>query len=381
VRNIIERIFRLQYTERKETMVGTLFNKGATLAVLSFYPINPSTAFIITPSPLYPTTLPPPPSPRTTATPIHPPTTTHLLKLFATNVDNEKDEVVASSSFPKTIPQSQAVLDEASDALQSVGWSSPMADAELTSDDPFVQRIEAQILEESGVGLEELLNPAKVINLERDLYNLRSELASLTGKPSDFDVLGLSTEECNGRTNGGEKADGILQNIEKKERSLYTERRAVFRGWLKNVFLGQAVLSLGLSAVMVTDPGLLFGGFDWFRYNSMDVSIKVLGFWWWWLFIIPSLRSRRPSGFEKKALDIAFLVTPAISITAPIVTKDQALIWGANLVVVAGSYGFAYLTYDEASGERKSGKEQPDWLKFIYSSLDFGSGKERGLKK
>lgn len=33
---------------------------------------------------------------------------------------------------------------------------------ELSSDDPFVQRIEAQIWEESGVGLEELLNPAKV---------------------------------------------------------------------------------------------------------------------------------------------------------------------------------------------------------------------------
>ena len=114
--------------------------------------------------------------------------------------------------------------------------------------------------------------------------------------------------------------------------------------------------------------------------NYRDVSIKVLGFWWWWLFIVPSLRSRRPSGFEKKALDIAFLATPAISITAPIVTKDQAVICGANLAIVVGSYAFAYLTYDETGG-RDSGKDQPEWLKFLYSSLDFGSGKERGLRK
>jgi len=361
-------------------MIGTLSNTCATVALLSLYPIiNPSTAFIITPSPLNPNHHHHQIPTTTTTTPNH----RNLHKLFASSSnasDDEDDVASSSSSSPKTISQSQAVLDEASDALQSVGWSSPMSAGELSSDDPFVQRIEAQILEESGVGLEELLNPAKVINLERDLYNLRSELASLTGKPSDFEVLDLSTEECDGGMNGGEKVDGVRKKIEKKERDLYTERRSVFRGWLKNVFLGQAVLSLGLSYIMVTDPGVLFGGFDWFSsVNSMDVSIKVLGFWWWWLFIIPSLRSRRPSGFQKKALDIAFLASPAISITAPIVTKDQALIWSANLAIVVGSYAFAYLTYDEAGG--REGNEQPDWLKFIYSSLDFGSGKERGLKK
>lgn len=374
-------------------MIGKLSNTSATLALLSFCcPINPSSAFTFTPSPLY-------------SNHHHQDTTAgtgvpqqNLPKLFAgsksaartrpfaitttgaTANDNE-DDVAPSSSSPQTISQSQAVLDEASDALQSVGWSSPMTTGELTSDDPFVRRIEAQIFEESGVGLEELLNPAKVINLERDLYNLRSEYASLTGRPADFEVLDLLTEECDGGIDGGEKADAVLKKIEKKERDLYTERRAVFRGWLKNVFLGQAVLSLGISFIMVTDPGILFGGFDWFSsVNSMDVSIKVLGFWWWWLFIVPSLRSRRPSGFEKKALDIAFLATPAISITAPIVTKDQALIWGANFAIVAGSYAFAYLTYDETNGGREE-SEQPDWLKFIYRSLDFGSGKERGLKK
>ncbi len=58
--------------------------------------------------------------------------------------------------------QKEEILNEASEALTSVGWSAPMAGDELTSDDPFVQKINAQIQEESGVNLDELLNPAKV---------------------------------------------------------------------------------------------------------------------------------------------------------------------------------------------------------------------------
>lgn len=53
----------------------------------------------------------------------------------------------------------------------------------------------------------------------------------------------------------------------------------------------------------------------------------------------------------------------------------------ANFAVVAGSYGFAFLTdSDDDDDEEKSGKNQPAWLKFIYKSLDFGSGKERGAR-
>ena len=58
-----------------------------------------------------------------------------------------------------------------------------------------------------------------------------------------------------------------------------------------------------------------------------DISLQVLGYWFWWLFIVPSLRSRRPKGPEKKALDIAFLGTPLVSILAPVVTKDTGMIW------------------------------------------------------
>jgi len=113
--------------------------------------------------------------------------------------------------------------------------------------------------------------------------------------------------------------------------------------------------------------------------KNRDISIKVLGFWWWWLFIVPSLRSRRPKGFEKKALDIAFLGTPLVSIVAPALTKDTELIWFANLAVCVAAYGFAFLTdSDEEDGSDDS--NQPEWLKFVFKSLDFGSGRERGAR-
>ena len=220
---------------------------------------------------------------------------------------------------------------------------------------------------------------AQVVNLERDLYNLRSELAALTGATVPNDAA-PTTELCDGG-GGGEEADAVRAKIAKKERDLSTERRSVFRGWLKNVFLGQALFSMALSYVMATNPDLLFGNFGWYnRIDNMDTSITVLGFWWWWLFIVPSLRSRRPTGMEKKSLDIAFLGTPLVSLLSPVVTKDTGLIWLANFAVVAGAYGFAYLGGDD-DGEGGDKKKDPEWLKFIYKSLDFGSGRERGARK
>jgi len=271
------------------------------------------------------------------------------------------------------------VREEADAALAAVGWAAPSDDAELTSDDPFVKQINESIMKDVGVGLDELLNPAKVVNLERDLYNLRADLAQLTGK-GEMEVAGLATEEIDGG-GGGEEADDVRSKITKKETDLAFERRSVFRGWLKNVFLVQAVLSFALSWVMVSNPAQLFGGFGWFYSNNMDTSIRVLGFWWWWLFVVPSLRSRRPRGAEKKALDLAFLGTPLISILAPIATKETELIWLANLAVVAGSYAFAFLTDSDDDDGGDDGKSQPEWLKFVYKSLDFGSGRERGARQ
>lgn len=269
------------------------------------------------------------------------------------------------------------VVAEATDALQGVGWA-PREDGDMTSDDPFVQRINAEIIQEMGVPLDELLNPATVVNLERDLFSLRGQLATTTGL-GDIDVGELTTAECDG---GGssEEIDSIRKAIDKKEKKLLTERRSVFRGWLKNIFLGQAVLSFALSWVMATNPGALFGGFDWYYNYQMDLPIQVLGFWWWWLFIVPSLRSRRPSGAEKKALDIAFIGTPAISLLAPVFTKDAAIIWFANFAVTAASYGYAYTVGDDDDADGEDDSKTPAFIKFIYKSLDVGSGRERGAR-
>lgn len=87
----------------------------------------------------------------------------------------------------------------------------------------------------------------------------------MTGKGS-IDAINLTTDECDGG-GGGEEAEKIRAKIDKKEKDLLIERRSVFRGWLKNVFLAQAILSLGLSWIMATDPSFLFGSFDW--YNNV----------------------------------------------------------------------------------------------------------------
>ena len=188
------------------------------------------------------------------------------LQLSSPKTDDE-----TSTSTSTTSNTRKDVLDDANDALASVGWAPPREDGEMTSDDPFVQDIDAGIQRDFGVGLDELLNPAKVVNLERDLYNLRLELAGLTGVTLDEQAAStntLTTERCDGG-GGGEEADAVRARIDKKEKDLLIERRSVFRGWLKNVFLGQAILSFGLSWVMATNPEVLFGQFGWFQSYNM----------------------------------------------------------------------------------------------------------------
>ena len=82
---------------------------------------------------------------------------------FATEAEKEDTtEDTVEKVIPTEISKQDAVFGEASDALKSVGWSAPLSSEEMTSEDPFVQRINAQIQQESGVQLDELLNPAKV---------------------------------------------------------------------------------------------------------------------------------------------------------------------------------------------------------------------------
>ena len=304
---------------------------------------------------------------------------------FAVDAETPSKEVTAVGiGESNDTTKQEEILQEASEKLEAVGWSLPTS-GDLTSEDPFVQAIDAGIQRDVGVPLDELLNPAKVVNLERDLYALRLELAAETGVLDDAvsttagnEIRFQTTQECDGG-GGGPETDQLREKIAKKENDLAIERRSVFRGWLKNVFLVQAVLSFGLSYVMATNPSALFGQFNWFYSYNMDISIQVLGYWWWWLFVVPSLRSRRPKGMEKKALDWAFLATPLISLLAPVATKDTGIIWTANLVVVVACYAVAYLASD-GDDDGGTSSDTPEWLKFVYKSLDFGSGRERGAR-
>lgn len=61
---------------------------------------------------------------------------------------------------------SEDIQQEAREVLEKVGWARPMqGEGEMTSDDPFVQQINAGIQRDFGVDLDDLLNPAKVREL------------------------------------------------------------------------------------------------------------------------------------------------------------------------------------------------------------------------
>ena len=60
---------------------------------------------------------------------------------------------------------SDEVQQEAREVLEKVGWARPLDDGEMTSEDPFVQQIDAGIQKDFGVGLDDLLNPAKVMTV------------------------------------------------------------------------------------------------------------------------------------------------------------------------------------------------------------------------
>ena len=131
----------------------------------------------------------------------------------------------------------------------------------------MIRRINAEVLAESGVELEQLINPSKVVNLEREILTLTASLSA------DGDNVLSSEEQAR-----------IQEKIAKKKATLSVEKRAVMRSWLKNLFVGQSVVAAVASLLMVYD---IVPGYE----GQLPLSVQVLGFWMWWLFIIPSLRS------------------------------------------------------------------------------------------
>ena len=252
----------------------------------------------------------------------------------------------------------------------------------MTSDSPFVLSISDTITSEGG--LDNLLNPAKLVNLERKLVDLRLELMDEVGlerpggEGEDLWVLvrSMTGSDCDVEGFESDVATALRGRLEETQRKIDAERRTVFRGWLKDIFLAQAVLSFLLSYFMAFEPGLLFGSFGW--YNDprlgMEVAVSALGFWWWWLFIIPSLRSRRPQGREKVSLDYAFLLTPLASLVAPAFTTDTGTIWLVDAAVTAGCYAVGY-----GGGLGEVGKGgAAGW---VFKALDVGGGRERGVRQ
>ncbi|CAM9712365.1 unnamed protein product, partial [Ectocarpus fasciculatus] len=234
--------------------------------------------------------------------------------------------------------------------LQQDVLMAQMTDEEMALDQALIQRVTEEVEAESGVELDQLINPAKVINLERDLVKLRAALEDGPG--------------------GDRKA--IEEEIAKKESTLVKEKRMYMQGWLKKVFIGQAVITTILGGLMASDQVPFF--------PHVDISIQVLGFWFVWLFTVPSLRARKPGASEKVALDIAFLATPVVSFAMPFATKDPVPIYWANIATLVACYGYGFTVGKPDDGGSSSSKNQPKWLKFIFKSLDFGSGQERGVR-
>ena len=239
-------------------------------------------------------------------------------------------------------------------ALEGEGAVADGVEGDLTEDEALIQRVMDEVMSVSGVELDQLINPGKVVNLERTVVKLNTEL-----------------ETC---TDDARIAE-IYEEITKKEKTLFMEKRSVMRGWLKNLFVGQSVLAGAISLGMVYNaiPG-----------QDLPLPLRVLGFWSWWLFIIPSLRARKPQYAEKEALNVAFLASPLVSIVMPTFTKDVAIIWWANLLTVAACYAWAFSNEEQAQAQAEGQEEKTVLPKFVtqaLNALDYGSGKERGARK
>ena len=260
----------------------------------------------------------------------------------------------------------------------------PVSAIELLSrgeSDPFVAELTDEVRQiTGGAGLDSLMNPAKVVNLERELIALRAqqeELEALDSRSADDEEL----------------LENIRVLIDEKEATSYREKRMVMKGWLRSVFRGQALLCAAASLLLVYDAVPVFG--------HQELYVRVLGYWSWWLFTIPSLRSIKPlSKEEKTALDVAFFATLVASVATPTFTKDLPTIWWVDFAVVAASYAYGFTlgkgsaleaAVESADADSDFDSRPPTvggafgeslWRagKFVTKALDVGGGQERGVR-
>mmetsp|Transcript_12021 Transcript_12021/g.32379 ORF Transcript_12021/g.32379 Transcript_12021/m.32379 type:complete len:274 (+) Transcript_12021:64-885(+) len=190
--------------------------------------------------------------------------------------------------------------------------------------------VEERVAEElmrDGIELEQLLSPAKLIELERKI---------------EEKMEALDDAETEGATK-----DAVRKEIEELRKKAATERRMVMQDWLKTLFGSQGVLGIVAGGVLAYggDAATGHNPLSALLFNSEPVPLvaRVLGFWLIWMFTIPSLRARKPLRTEKAALNTAFVALPLANVLAPFVTKDPFVIWSADVALLALCYAFYFV--------------------------------------
>ncbi|KAK4535498.1 hypothetical protein CDCA_CDCA05G1523 [Cyanidium caldarium] len=229
--------------------------------------------------------------------------------------------------------------------------SSHIADTAASTVDPVEDRVRAELLAE-GIELDQLLNPARVVKLERQRDECREQLARLNGDVSS------STSAA---------AAKLQQKMHKLDVELEREKRLVMQRGLKRVFLVQGVASAAA------------GG--WLALNAtFPLYLRALGFWMVWLLTIPSLRARKPRNAEKRALNAAFLIAPLCNLLLPAVWKDPTGLWAAQVLLLLACYTYygAWGTEADALPKKAAAAAAPPQrggirLPKVLRWLDWGS--------
>jgi len=214
--------------------------------------------------------------------------------------------------------------------------------------------VRREVKTDYGVELEDLLNPIKVVSLEKKIF--LAELQVARGDAS------------------AEERAAAEDDVGRFRAELAKERKSIMMDWLKLLFRGQAALSILIGGLLAFDAVPLV--------EHVPIAGRAFGFWTMWLFTIPSLRAVKPLGFpdlvsaaaEKKALNLAFVTTPLATIFLPFATKDPSVIFSANVAILGACYAFYALRPDDAATQEVE-------IKGLLKYLDYGSGRERGARR
>mmetsp|Transcript_11536 Transcript_11536/g.21033 ORF Transcript_11536/g.21033 Transcript_11536/m.21033 type:complete len:382 (+) Transcript_11536:87-1232(+) len=242
---------------------------------------------------------------------------------------------------------------------------------EVSGDDPLVIELEERLRKMNGdqnLTLDMVLNPGTIVNAEREVVRLRAELA-------------LTPEDK------VEKRKVLEDKIEEKQMKIVNEMRQVMTDSLKLEFLLQGVLSVPAFALMSYNAFPFVPDLSFFEIpeEGSRYILQLLGVWGIWLLTIPALRARKPGGpygmgyEEKRALDIAFLATPAVVLIVPFLDSYPPTTFWASLAVLGICYVWSFTTplvEDDAKSGDKS--QLPEPIRWALKQLDYSSGQERG---